>query len=84
MRQATPHTDCGPHGLWEISAGLGMCGAIWRHNYQCDALQVFENWRVLSARPDAADEARAKHFFMDTYPMMRIIQLAWLREVNRI
>ncbi|WP_417242739.1 tRNA (adenosine(37)-N6)-dimethylallyltransferase MiaA [Celeribacter sp.] len=26
-----------------------------------DALQVFENWRVLSARPSAGDEARAPH-----------------------
>lgn len=26
-----------------------------------DAIQVFENWRLLTARPDRADEARAPH-----------------------
>lgn len=26
-----------------------------------DAIQVFDNWRVLTARPDAGDEARAAH-----------------------
>lgn len=26
-----------------------------------DAIQVFENWRILTARPDARDEARAAH-----------------------
>lgn len=48
-----------------------------------DALQVFENWRVLSARPDAADEARAKHVLYGhiSYDAEYSVG-AWLREVE--
>jgi tRNA dimethylallyltransferase len=48
-----------------------------------DALQVFENWRVLSARPDAADEARAKHVLYGHLPHAADYSVgAWLREVE--
>ena len=48
-----------------------------------DALQVFENWRVLSARPDAADEARAKHVLYGHLPYAADYSVgAWLREVE--
>jgi tRNA dimethylallyltransferase len=47
-----------------------------------DALQVFENWRVLSARPNAADEARAKHVLYGHLPYAADYSVgAWLREV---
>jgi tRNA dimethylallyltransferase len=46
-------------------------------------LQVFENWRVLSARPDAADEARAKHVLYGHLPYAADYSVgAWLREVE--
>ena len=48
-----------------------------------DALQVFENWRVLSARPDEADEARAKHVLYGHLPYDADYSVgAWLREVK--
>ena len=48
-----------------------------------DALQVFENWRVLSARPDEADEARAKHVLYGHLPYDADYSVgAWLREVE--
>ena len=48
-----------------------------------DALQVFKNWRVLSARPDAADEARAKHVLYGHLPYDAEYSVgAWLREVE--
>lgn len=50
-----------------------------------DALQVFENWRVLSARPDAADEARAKHVLYGHLPYDADYSVgAWLREVKSL
>lgn len=33
-----------------------------------DAIQVYENWRVLTARPSAADEARAPHMLYGHVP----------------
>jgi tRNA dimethylallyltransferase len=48
-----------------------------------DALQVFENWRVLSARPDAADEARATHVLYGHLSYKADYSVgAWLREVE--
>lgn len=50
-----------------------------------DALQVYENWRILSARPSAADEAAAPHRLyghvgaLDEYSAGH-----WLREVADI
>ena len=45
-------------------------------------LQVFEN-RALSARPDAADEARAKHVLYGYSPYDAEYRWAWLREAER-
>ncbi|WP_212523227.1 tRNA (adenosine(37)-N6)-dimethylallyltransferase MiaA [Actibacterium sp. MT2.3-13A] len=47
-----------------------------------DALQVFANWRVLTARPSKADEARAPHALYGHVPWDGDYSVGhWLREV---
>ena len=47
-----------------------------------DALQVFANWRVLSARPSEADEARVPHALFGHVPGGDAYSAgAWLRDV---
>lgn len=50
-----------------------------------DALQVFENWRVVTARPSADDEARAPHLLYGHIPGDQDYSVGhWLREVAPI
>jgi len=47
-----------------------------------DALQVFDNWRILSARPSPAEEARAPHQLYGHIPHDAAYSVGhWLREV---
>ncbi|MGB8623532.1 MAG: isopentenyl transferase family protein, partial [Paracoccaceae bacterium] len=47
-----------------------------------DALQVFEGWRVLTARPTHADEARAEHRLYGHVPWAGDYSVGhWLRDV---
>ena len=47
-----------------------------------DAIQVFANWQVLTARPDAADLARAPHALYGHVPWDGTYSVGhWLREV---
>ena len=50
-----------------------------------DAIQVFACWRVLTARPDAAEEARAPHRLYGHVPCDFAYSVGhWLREVAEI
>lgn len=50
-----------------------------------DALQVFENWRIVTARPSAQDEARAPHRLYGHIPGDQDYSVGhWLREVAPI
>ncbi|CUH53079.1 tRNA (adenosine(37)-N6)-dimethylallyltransferase MiaA [Shimia marina] len=48
-----------------------------------DAIQVFDNWRVLTARPPAEDEARAPHHLYGHIPGDEDYSVGhWLRDVE--
>lgn len=48
-----------------------------------DASQVFEGWRVLTARPDAADEKRAPHHLYGHVPFTQAYSAGkWLRDLT--
>ncbi len=50
-----------------------------------DALQVYDCWRILTARPTAEDEARARHLLYGHVPeTVRYSVGAWLRDVAPI
>lgn len=50
-----------------------------------DALQVFDGWRVLTARPDDDDLAQAEHLLYGHVPFNRDYSVGrWLRDVGQI
>ncbi len=50
-----------------------------------DALQVFANWRIITARPSPDDEARARHLLYGHIPGDQDYSVGhWLREVKPI
>lgn len=47
-----------------------------------DALQVFDNWRILTARPSCVDESRAPHVLYGHVPGTEVYSVGhWLRDV---
>ena len=78
----TPVLIAGPTASGKSALALECADRFGGTIINADALQVFENWRVLSARPDAADEARAKHVLYGHLPYDADYSVgAWLREV---
>lgn len=50
-----------------------------------DALQVFDGWRILTARPDGDDLAKAEHLLYGHVPFNRDYSVGrWLREIAQI
>jgi tRNA dimethylallyltransferase len=79
----TPILIAGPTASGKSALALECADRFGGTIINADALQVFENWHVLSARPDAADEARAKHVLYGHLPYDADYSVgAWLREVE--
>ena len=50
-----------------------------------DALQVYENWRILSARPDPKDTAQVPHRLYGHVGARQDYSVGhWLREVSEL
>ncbi len=58
---ARPVLIAGPTASGKSALALRIARAQGRAVVNADALQVHDTWRVLTARPDAADEAVAEH-----------------------
>ena len=79
----TPILIAGPTASGKSALALECAERFGGTIINADALQVFENWRVLSARPDAADEARATHVLYGHLSYNTDYSVgAWLREVE--
>ena len=62
----------------EIAAQLG--GVI----VNADALQVYSGWRILTARPTAAEESRAPHALYGHVPNPESYSVGdWLRDIGQ-
>ncbi|MFN6976734.1 MAG: tRNA (adenosine(37)-N6)-dimethylallyltransferase MiaA [Gemmobacter sp.] len=56
-----PVLIAGPTASGKSALALALAEAQGRRIVNADALQVYGRWRVLTARPSPADEARAQH-----------------------
>ena len=80
-----PVLIAGPTASGKSSLAMEIAEAQGRRIVNADAIQVYANWRVLTARPSEADEARVPHLlyghvaFDEPYSVGR-----WLREVAPI
>jgi len=80
-----PILIAGPTASGKSALALALAEADGRPVVNADALQVWSCWRLLSARPDAAEEARAPHFlFGHRAPGEDYSVGHWLREVDAV
>ncbi|WP_090059174.1 tRNA (adenosine(37)-N6)-dimethylallyltransferase MiaA [Celeribacter neptunius] len=78
-----PVLIAGPTASGKSALALAIAEAQGGVIVNADALQVFANWRVLTARPSEADEARAKHVLYGHVPGDASYSVGhWLRDVT--
>lgn len=86
--QNLPHKPiliCGPTASGKSELGLMIAERIDGVIINADALQVYENWRILTARPSVDDEKRAQHLLYGHINRnMQYSVGAWLRELSAI
>jgi tRNA dimethylallyltransferase len=83
--QDVPVLIAGPTGSGKSGLALRLAEAAGGVVVNADALQVFANWLVLTARPGAADLARARHaLYGHVGPSEDYSVGHWLREVAGI
>lgn len=78
-----PVLIAGPTAAGKSSLALAIAAAQGGVIVNADALQVYENWRVLTARPSAEEEAKAPHALYGHLAGDQVYSAgAWLREVR--
>ncbi|SMX35733.1 tRNA (adenosine(37)-N6)-dimethylallyltransferase MiaA [Maliponia aquimaris] len=79
---ARPVLIAGPTACGKSALALAIAEAQGGVIVNADAIQVYRDWRVLTARPTAADEARAPHALYGHVPGDRAYSVGdWLRDV---
>ncbi|MDY6858389.1 MAG: tRNA (adenosine(37)-N6)-dimethylallyltransferase MiaA [Pseudomonadota bacterium] len=82
---ARPVLIAGPTASGKSALALALAEAEGGVIVNADALQVFENWRILTARPNPEEEARAPHALYGHVPYDADYSVGhWLREVAPI
>ncbi|NNF24816.1 MAG: tRNA (adenosine(37)-N6)-dimethylallyltransferase MiaA [Rhodobacteraceae bacterium] len=77
-----PVLIAGPTASGKSALALAVAETLGGQIINADALQVFADWRVLTARPTAADEARARHALYGHVPGNQAYSVGqWLRDV---
>ena len=79
---ARPVLIAGPTASGKSALAMEIADRIGGPIVNADALQVFADWRVLTARPSAQDEAQMPHALYGHVPGDRAYSVGhWLREV---
>ncbi|MEX5728893.1 tRNA dimethylallyltransferase [Rhodovulum iodosum] len=79
---ARPVLIAGPTASGKSALALAVAEARGGVVVNADALQVFDGWRVLTARPGPEDEARAPHALYGHVPFTGAYSVGhWLRDV---
>lgn len=78
----TPVLIAGPTASGKSELALRLAEAQGGVIVNADAIQVYRDWRVLTARPDPEDEARAPHRLYGHIPGTQAYSVGdWLREI---
>ena len=81
----SPVLIAGPTASGKSALALEIAEASGGVIINADALQVFDGWRILTARPSDDDLARAEHLLYGHVPFNRDYSVGrWLREVEQI
>ncbi len=82
-RVGSPILIAGPTASGKSALALALAERLGGCVINADALQVFDAWRVLTARPDAADMARAPHRLYGHVPAQAPYSVGdWLRDMR--
>jgi tRNA dimethylallyltransferase len=77
-----PVLIAGPTASGKSALAMEIAARDGRLIVNADALQVYENWRILTARPSVADEAALPHALYGHVPRTTVYSVGhWLREV---
>lgn len=80
-----PFLICGPTASGKSALGMALARRTGGVIVNADALQVYDCWRVLTARPSVEDETEIPHrLYGHVTRRGRYSVGAWLREVDRI
>ncbi|WP_375173197.1 tRNA (adenosine(37)-N6)-dimethylallyltransferase MiaA [Pseudooceanicola sp.] len=83
MSRERPVLIAGPTASGKSALAMEIAARDGRVVVNADAIQVYDNWRVLSARPSEADEARVSHALYGHVAREEVYSVgAWLREVT--
>ncbi|WP_116131097.1 tRNA (adenosine(37)-N6)-dimethylallyltransferase MiaA [Tropicimonas sp. IMCC34043] len=78
-----PILIAGPTASGKSGLALRIAEAMGGVIVNADALQVFENWRILTARPSPEDEARAAHRLYGHVARDQVYSVGhWLRDLT--
>ena len=82
--ETRPILIAGPTASGKSELALGLAERFGGCVINADALQVYEGWRILTARPSEADEARAPHHLYGHVPLTTADYSVgrWLRELE--
>lgn len=76
---------CGPTASGKSALGLEIAKSCGGSIINADALQVYDTWRVLTARPSEEDEKSVTHHLYGHVPLETTYSVgAWLRDVTEI
>ncbi len=79
---AKPVLIAGPTASGKSALALAIAETQGGVIVNADAIQVFDDWRILTARPSPEDEARAKHLLYGHIPGQQDYSVGhWLREI---
>ncbi len=80
---ARPILIAGPTASGKSALALALAERLGGCVINADALQVYDGWRILTARPSEADEARAPHRLYGHIPVTASHSVgAWLRDAR--
>ena len=78
-----PILICGPTASGKSALGIEIARKSGGCIINADALQVYDNWRVLTARPSEIDEQTVPHHLYGHVDSSQTYSVgAWLRDVN--
>ena len=83
LRPEQPVLIAGPTASGKSALALDIATTQGGVIINADALQVFSNWRILTARPDASDLSRAEHALYGHIPGDFAYSVGhWLRDIT--
>lgn len=80
-----PILICGPTASGKSALGIKIAKKCGGSIINADALQVYDTWRILTARPSDVDEKTVNHRLYGHVPLTTTYSVgAWLRDVSHV